>query len=140
MKVTQRKIECPNERCGNTLWEATYENKEDGSFGPVWKCTNCGLLQARRIVRRLSNRSRALKAYQGLKAAWTETNNALDQLVAAEVVKNGVILVHNSSFNYHLTELLTKSKISNWDIRYHSAEAAKDLQKAKDFIQEKRIA
>jgi hypothetical protein len=57
--------------------------------------------------------------------------------VGAGTCASGVLLVHTSTFNWHLRQLCEKETPSNFDIKYHAAKAAEELVKAKQFVAEK---
>jgi hypothetical protein len=78
-----------------------------------------------------------------IQVEWKETETALHALVDAGI-PNGCLLVHGVTFNWHLDALrgmhmkAGQKKLSNWDVRYHSARAREDLERAKKFVQEKQ--
>ncbi len=85
-----------------------------------------------------TNRSRALQACIAIRTAWESTDAALTALVNAGTIKGGALLVHASAFNYHLNKLMDGSEPTNFDVTYHTAEAKKALQAAKDFVAERK--
>ncbi len=158
MASTLRKVVCPgydrtdgggHVNCSNTLYEATYtreavptpgigiSNTQTSVSRPIWKCTNCRAETPRHSRKRRSNKSRAHDAWRTIRAEWQETNDALDAIVKAGA-PSGRLLVHSSTFNHHLDKLLLLEKPSNFDVQYHTAEARKDLERAKQFVAEKK--
>lgn len=137
---------CQNPHCGNTLFVADYAYQGEGAerkFVEVWQCTNCSWHQPRQIRNRRTNKRRAYDLYTVIRKEWEETDKALDALTAQDNpnrIPNGCQLVHSSLFNHHLTQLQTKDKLSNWDIKYHAREARLELERAKAFVQEKLSA
>jgi hypothetical protein len=137
---------CKNPHCGNTLFKPdfTYEGgNEDTGEGrkraDVWQCTNCSWTQPRQTRSRRTLRGMALDLYREIKAEWKETDAALDALVAAGT-PSGCVLVHSSTFDYHMDKLLMLEKPRRFDVRYHSNEARANLAKAKAFVAEKQAA
>jgi hypothetical protein len=133
-----RTVVCPNERCGNTVYERTFDYI-DGKFVAVWKCGNCMRVTKRTTHRRVTNRDRAMKAWSAIKAEWKPTDAALDAIVKAGA-PSGCLLVYSSTWNHHLTKLLETEKPSHFDVSYHSAQARLDLEKARAFVTEKEKA
>jgi hypothetical protein len=39
-------------------------------------------------------------------------------------------------FNSHMNKLSSGGKLKNWDIKYHAGQARRDLDRAKQFVQE----
>lgn len=135
---------CKNPHCGNTLFrrDICFEsgNEETGEgrkWAHVWRCTNCSWTQPRQTRSRRTLRAMALDTYCDLKAAWKETDEALDDLVEAGT-PSGCLLVHSSTFDYHMGKLLTLDKPRRFDVQYHSESARKNLEKAKGFVAEKK--
>ena len=84
-----------------------------------------------------------------ISSLWEETNEALRELVEREVIKSGALLVYASTFNFHLDRLIglplhdetreDVKKLTRWQVKYHTAEALKDLESAKQFVAEQEI-
>jgi hypothetical protein len=137
---------CSNPACGNTLYTATYAFDADvNNPRPVWECTCCLQQTPRQSRNRRSNNLRALDLIADIQAEWEDTEKALQVLVDSGT-PSGCLLVHGRAFNYHLDSLRGihmkpgQKKLSNWDIRYHAAQAREDLKRAKQFVQEKQSA
>ncbi len=129
----ERKQECSNPHCGCTLYYPEYESDK-----PVWKCANCPSVYPRRIVYRRKPLHLGTLRRRALLELWEPINTALDTAVKAGKCKSGALLVYSSTFNYHMDALmeigLNGKKLTYWDVRYHAAEARKDLEKAKQFV------
>lgn len=138
----RRSVPCGNKPgdmalpCGSTLYEYTWDFSVSPAK-PVWQCTNCCKQTPRVQHHRRSNRSRAFAEWGNLNTAWKETDAALWALVEAKVVASGALLVHSSTWNYHMKQLVENNKPSNFDVKYHAAKAAEELEKAKQFVAEK---
>jgi hypothetical protein len=115
----------------------TYEKALNNDLEKVWRCYNCGAETPRRTVIRRTNHHRAFDAYLEIRKAWEPLDKALDALVLDGKAKGGAILVHSSVFNWHLKQLMTKDNPSNFDVRYHTEEARKDMEAARTFIRER---
>lgn len=126
---------CRNATCGSTYYTADRDWLNDGEgMKSVWRCVNCGNVTPRQERNRRTNARRASDLWAGLREDWKETNDALD-LICELGQPNGCLLVHSSTFNYHMDALLgLKGKLSNFDVRYHASEARKDLGRAKEFV------
>lgn len=74
-----------------------------------------------------------------LNAEWKPVDEQLRALVDAGT-PSGCLLVHSSTFNWHMEQLRSKDKPTNSDIGYHSAHAREDLERAKAFVAEKLVA
>lgn len=141
--TTIRTVECPgydreyggHVNCGNTIYERTYAYTGEESK-PVWKCTNCRAETPRVGRNRRTNKGKAMDAYRAIKAEWKSTDEALDALVKAGS-PSGCLLAYSSTFNHHMGRLLVMDTPGNFDVKYHPAEARKDLEKAKQFVAEK---
>ena len=137
MSATNRPTSpCKNPACGNTLFVADYGYGENNKFVPVWCCTNCTWTQPRQPRNRLTNERRALNLYFVIIAEWKNTDAALTALVDAGT-PSGCLLVYGSMMNFHLRKLMDIKKPTNWDVRYHSSEARKELARAKEFVKSK---
>jgi hypothetical protein len=138
--VNRKNNPCQNPHCGNMLFipDCVFEYKDEKLVltTRIWKCTNCTWVQPRVVRYRPTNESRAHMLWSRLRNEWQAVNVALDALVA-QGAPSGCILVHSSTYNYHMDKLLLGGKFSNQDIKYHTSEARKDLEKAKQFILEK---
>jgi len=130
MADTRRTVLC---LCGGDVYEKTL----DDTLQPIWKCDNCGRETPRKRVSRKSNRSRAITAYLAVKETWKPVDDALDALVSSGKAMGGALLVHSSTFNYHLRKLADTDKPSNFDIRYHAEQAKKDMAAAQAFVEER---
>lgn len=138
--VNRPKNPCNNPRCGNTLFTAEYDYSVivHESFDrpkPVWKCTNCSWMQPRTSRNRPTNKSIALDCWREIKAEWLDTDAAVDGIVKAGH-PSGALLVHTSTWNYHLDKLVMLKKPSRFDIKYHASGARRDLECAKLFVKE----
>ena len=127
--VIRRTVDCP---CGNNL----YTKEVNDALQPVWRCGNCFAETPRKRVSRRTNKHRALRSYLAIREAWKATDEALDLLAKAGHIKGGAVLVHSSMFNWHLKQLVDKHKLSNFEVRYHTANAKLELAKAQAFVQE----
>ena len=137
--VKKRSVIC---ECGGDIYESDYVRPVDAPEGTewrnVWRCANCFRETPRKRVNRRSNHMRAIQSYLDLSKAWEPVNEALNALVAEGKAMGGAILVHSSTFNWHLKQLTDKDKPSNFDVRYHTEQAKLDMAKAEAFIAEKR--
>lgn len=126
---------CKNPACGNTLFTAEYSYDGGAESKQVWKCTNCTWTQPRTSRNKKNNRARAHEAWRLLREAWNQTNDVLDEIVKCGH-PSGCLLVHSSTFNYHMDKLLMTEKPSNFDIKYHATSAQSDLDRAKEFVKQ----
>lgn len=133
-----RKVECPNERCGNTVYERTYDWDNGGLEAPVWKCCNCHRLTPRISRRRHSNRMRAMNAWKALIDEWKPIGDQLFEYYANGTMTYGTYWLASPHDNYHMRQLMDVEKPSNFDVKYHTAEARKDLEKAKELLKTKQ--
>ena len=136
--IVTRSVVCSNEHCGGTVYEKTYSHDEAGKSFPAWECQNCLRITPRKRTYRMSNHQRAVGLWRSLKDEWKPTDEALKSLIDAKIIINGALLVYGSVFNYHLDKLLLEEHPSNFDVRYHSAEAREELAKAKVFVAEEK--
>jgi hypothetical protein len=134
--TVRRQVECTNPQCGGDIFERTWNFDHEPAL-PVWRCCNCGTEVKRTAVRRKTNHAKAIDAVIAIRKAWSVTDEALRQLVNAGTVMSGELLVHASTFNYHLNKLSDNDKPTNWEIEYYAREARLALEKAKAFVQEK---
>ena len=134
MTLRRRPTICP---CGNDLYEATYD---DAVVSKVWRCGNCAAETPRRSIHRPTNHLRAIHGYLAIRKAWEPVDEALNALVTAGKAQGGALLVHSSTFNYHLRELSVVEKPSNFQVRYHLAQAKADMERAQAFIVERSAA
>lgn len=138
--TTTRTVICPNEHCGGTIYEATYAfdaNIENPT--PIWRCCNCNRETPRLSRNRKSNGQKRWDVVDEIRKEWSTIDEALRKLVDAGA-PSGCLLVHTSTFNWHLEQLTAKSKPSNRDLQYHSAKAREDMEKARQFVQSKQEA
>lgn len=133
MDTKRRSVICS---CGGDVYEPTVD--VDKNYAPIWRCANCFALTPRRRGHRRTNHLRAVQAYLDLRKAWEATDAGLDALITAGTVASGALLVYSSVWNWHLKQLTDKAKPTNFEVRYHTAEAKKDLAKAAAFIEEQR--
>ena len=131
-----RKTICPNEHCGNTIYERTYARNEQGAFVPVWTCTNCLREYPRNMRNRRSNHMRAMDLWRKLRDEWKPVDEKLMALAEARVIKSGAILVYGSAYNYHMDRLLMESRMSNFNVRYCAEQARRQMTEAIKFIEE----
>lgn len=138
--TTTRTVKCSNEHCGGTIYEATYSWTGDAHDPQaIWRCMNCHQETPRVTRHRKSNGRKRWDVVDAIKQEWSETDAALRTLVD-KGIPSGCLLVHTSTFNWHLTQLTAKSKPSNRDLEYHAAQARRDLENAKLFVQSKQEA
>jgi hypothetical protein len=119
--------------CGNDIYEKAYSHDGLGDFKSIWKCMNCHQETPRQSRKRKTNRQIAGETWEGLKAAWKATDDALEVLVAEGKAKGGAILVHGSTFNFHMEKLLTLKTPTRWELGYHTKKATEELQEAQAF-------
>ena len=58
-------------------------------------------------------------------------------LVEAGKCASGALLVHGSTWNYHMRQLCEDETPSNHDIKYHTGHAKEALAQAKQFVADK---
>ena len=132
--IVTRTVLCPNEHCGSTVYESTYSRDDKGEWKPIWVCTNC-LREYPRVTRhRLTNAQRAHERRRELELAWASTDAKLHALLEQGKIKSGAILVHGSTFDYHMDKLLVLSHPTNFDVSYHAEQARNNLLKAQAFV------
>lgn len=139
--TTTRTVICPTPGCGCTIYTATYAIKYVGndavndteSMQPIWRCCNCQAETPRHSRSRKSLRARRWEVISEIRKAWESTDEELRQYVDLGFCKGGALLVHSSTFNWHLGKLAENDKITRRDLGYHSAHANEDLERAKQF-------
>src|SRR5215813_13486996 len=120
--------------CGGDIYRKDMSG--EGYRDRVWVCDNCGRETPRRRVSRRTNHHRAIEAVIAIRDEWKPIDAALDALVEAGTVKAGNLLVHSSVFNWHVKQLCDLDKPSNFQVRYHVAEARKGMALAAAFVAE----
>jgi len=130
-ETVRRSVLCP---CGGDIYTRTLDN----ACVRVWRCENCGQYTPRKTVSRRTNHHRAIAAYLTLREAWKATDDALNALVTAGHAAGGAVLVHSSTFNWHLKQLVDKTRPTNFDVAYHREQAQADLARAKQFVIDKQ--
>src|SRR6266704_2504441 len=135
--IRERVKVCP---CGGNLYEPTWDFTKGRPYPTIWACTNCGAHTPRVQHHRRTNRGRAFAEWGNLNTDWKETDAALYALVKAGKCASGVLVVHTSTFNYHMRQLCEKENPSNWDIKYNTSKAKEALVQAKQFVAEKETA
>ena len=139
MKTYRRSVVCPNPQCGGTFYHKTFDYTNGYlNAPPVWECSNCLALTPRAKRHNKTNFAKALDAYRRLKSLWEPVDAELNALIARGI-PNGCLLVYASTFNSHMDKLLTREKLSRWELRYHIEQATADLEKAKEFIGTKQV-
>ena len=136
--IVTRSVACPNEHCGSTVYEKDYARDEANNLVAMWKCCNCLRETPRKRVYRRNNHQRAMQLWRAIRDEWKPTDEALRSLIDQGIVKNGAMMVHDSTFSYHLGKLFTKEYPSNFDVRYHAEQARKELAKARAFVAEEK--
>lgn len=129
-------VPCPNEHCGGTIYEMSYDWGRDGQAErqlPIWRCCNCGRETPRKSVSRRTLSLKRWDVVSAIRKEWSETDDALHRLVDAGL-PSGCLLVHGCVFNWHLDQLTAKAKPTRRDLAYHSSQAREDLAKAKEFV------
>lgn len=116
------------------MFEATYDGESR-----VWTCDNCGVKTPRITRSRPTNRRKAIDGYLALRAEWKTTDDALTALVNSGQAASGAHLVHSSTFDWHLQRLVDLDKPTNFEVRYHLAQAKANLIKAQAFVAEKKL-
>src|SRR5216684_1349100 len=124
--TTTRTVICSNDHCGGTIYEATYAWTGDAHDPQaIWRCMNCRQETPRLSRKRKSNAQKRWDIVDAIRTEWSETDAALRTLVDAGT-PSGCLLVHTSTFNWHLEQLTAKSKITTRDLQYHASQARQD--------------
>lgn len=133
---------CPNPHCGSTFYTVDYEYVGEGEqrrFARVWRCVNCTHVEEIKSHPRRTNKRIALDNYRRVKETWKEIDAALDRLTSEQNpnrIPNGCHLVHSSTFNHHLDQLLSLGRPTTWEVKYHTKEAENEREKARNFVAE----
>ncbi len=119
---------CTFDRCGGTYF---YD------WGNKWECSNCCREYPKKQVYRRTNKLIAIDIWKKLRDEWEPITSQLEDLIRNNRAMSGCLLVHTSTFNYHMNQLMSDKKLSNFDLHYHTKQAKLDLEKAKLFVREK---
>lgn len=120
-------------RCGSQHYERGFDWSTD-EMTPMWECINCGEQTPRITRKRKTNKLKAIEAAIQIREEWSDTDEALRELVDAGAIKSGALFVYTSTFNWHLEQLSSRDRISKWELRYHTKKAREDLQKARETV------